>query len=517
MPDVIPNASGIPAAKKVSLLLLVPDRGSPQGFLTRTRFDRSGGLRGIILLFRKFYKQVVLIFMSFFLVGCAQAADSVTLVRPTTATDVVALGATLIVSPEPKGTMVGTTPTSQLEGSPPTTPVSGRTYHAADGNRYVPGRGGLPEVKPLDIPLAGEPEWVVAAMGEAGSIWVAVLRDGRVQAFSVNGSGYEEIAVTPDRLPPGMPPLLKVEGSAPLLVTTPLADTSPLTHPVVVGGDDARIAYIAKNGDVVIWDGKEIGRLPVNALPDARILVDESSRLLVLTDPTRRYDHGVLGDDLEAVGVTLIETQPSLRIASQIQIPPPAVIEGIAPIWSDINADGMREIILTRSTPSQGAQIVIFNEMGEEIAAGPSIGRGYRWRNQLALAPFGPNGGLELVDVLTPHLTGVVEFYQLHAGRLQVVAEVPGYTSHVIGTGNLDMALAGDFDGDGSVEVLLPDQTLTELGAINRTGDGAAAAWSVPLEGILATNLAAVSFPDGSLALGLGRDDGVLRVWLPDR
>ncbi|MCJ7557026.1 MAG: hypothetical protein MUP90_08950, partial [Gammaproteobacteria bacterium] len=142
---------------------------------------------------------------------------------------------------------------------------------------------------------------------------------------------------------------------------------------------------------------------------------------------------------------------------------------------------------------------------------------GYRWRNQLALAPFGPNGGLELVVVLTPHLTGVVEFYQLHAERLDVVAGVPGYTSHVIGTRNLDMALAGDFDGDGSVEVLLPGQSLTELGAIRRTGDGAEAVWSLPIDGILTTNLAAVSFPDGSLALGLGRGDGVLRVWLPDR
>ena len=502
---------------EVSLLLLVQNSGAPQGFLTRTRFGRSGEWRGIILLFSKFYKQVALIFVSLVLVGCAKATDSVPLMRPTTTTDAVALGVTLIVSPEPQKAMAETTPSSLLEGSPPTTLVYGRTYHTVDGNRYVSGRGDLPDVKPLDIPLASEPEWVVAAPGEVGSIWIVVLMGGGVQAFSVNGSGYEEIAVTPDRLPPGMPPLLKVGGSAPILVTAPLDDASPLTHPVVVGGDGARIAYIAKNGDVVIWDGKEIGRLPVNALPDARILVDESGRLLVLTDPTRRYDHGVLGDDLEAAGVTLIETQSLFHVVSQIQIPQPAVIEGIAPIWSDINADGMREIILTRSTPSQGAQIVVFNEMGEEIAAGPSIGRGYRWRNQLALAPFGPSGGLELVDVLTPHLTGVVEFYQLHAERLQVVAGVAGYTSHVIGTRNLDMALAGDFDGDGSVEVLLPDQSLTELGAIRRAGDGAEAAWSVPLDGILTTNLAAVSFPDGCLALGLGRDDGVLRVWLPDR
>jgi hypothetical protein len=474
-------------------------------------------LRGIILLFSNFYKQVGLILVSLVLVGCTRATGSIPPLRPMTATDAVALEATLVVSPEPQRKMAEKTPTSLPKGSQPTTPVYGRTYHRVDGNRFVSGKGVLPEAKPLDIPLAGEPEWVVAAPGEGGSIWVVVLRDGHVQAFSVYGSGYEEIAVTPDRLPTGMPPLLKVGGSIPVLMTAPLDDASSLTHPVVVGEDGARIAYIAKNGDVVIWDGKEIGRLPVNALPDARLLADEDGRLLLLTDPTRRYDHGVLADDLEAAGITLIETQPSLHVASQIQILQPAVIEGIAPIWSDINADGMREIILTRSTPSQGAQLVVFNEIGEEIAAGPRIGRGYRWRNQLALAPFGPNGGLELVDVLTPHLTGVVEFFQLHAERLEVVAGVPGYTSHVIGTRNLDMALAGDFDGDGSIEVLLPDQSRTELGAIRRTGDDAEVAWIVPLDGILTTNLAAVSFPDGGLALGLGRGDGVLRVWMPDR
>ncbi|MFC2055525.1 hypothetical protein ACFLV7_14695, partial [Chloroflexota bacterium] len=192
------------------------------------------------MLFSKFYKQVVLIFVSLVLVGCAKAADSIPALRPTTATDVVALEATWIVSPDHQKAMADTIPTSLLEGSPPTTPVYGRTYHAADGNRYASGRGGLPDVTPLDIPLAGEPGWVVAA-------------PGRVQAFFVKDSWYEEITVPPDRLPPGIPPLLKVAGSASILVTAPLDDASSLTHPVVVGEEGARIAYIAKNGDVVIW------------------------------------------------------------------------------------------------------------------------------------------------------------------------------------------------------------------------------------------------------------------------
>jgi len=74
---------------------------------------------------------------------------------------------------------------------------------------------------------------------------------------------------------------------------------------------------------------------------------------------------------------------------------------------------------------------------------------------------------------------------------------------------------AGDFDGDGAVELLVPDQAQESLGAIRRTNDGAMTAWSIPFEGTLSTNLAAVTLPGGVLALGAGLEEGVLRLWLP--
>ena len=39
----------------------------------------------------------------------------------------------------------------------------GYTHQRPDGNRMMLGRGSLPEVSPIDIPLTGSPEWVVAA------------------------------------------------------------------------------------------------------------------------------------------------------------------------------------------------------------------------------------------------------------------------------------------------------------------------------------------------------------------
>jgi len=103
----------------------------------------------------------------------------------------------------------------------------------------------------------------------------------------------------------------------------------------------------------------------------------------------------------------------------------------------------------------------------------------------------------------------------LEGDQLRTVAQVPGYTSHVIRTCNLDIAAAGDFDGDGQVELLLPNLARTELGAIRRTEDGAEVVWMVPVDGMVTTNLAGVTLAEGNLAVAVGRDDGTLRLWLP--
>lgn len=56
-----------------------------------------------------------------------------------------------------------------------------------------------------------------------------------------------------------------------------------------------------------------------------------------------------------------------------------------------------------------------------------------------------------------------------------VVTEVNGYTSHIIGGRNLDMAVAGQFDESGRLTMLHPIQARTELGAIQHNADGAEA------------------------------------------
>ncbi len=398
---------------------------------------------------------------------------------------------------------------------PASPPIFSFTYQQPDGNRVSAGVGRLPRSLPLDIPLDGQPEWVLAAPIGDGVVWSVMLADGRVQGFQVNGAGEATAVNLPDPGLAGFAPIMRLTGDEISLLRAP---TSPAagSHPVIFNqrGD---MAYGTADGRLVLSDanGLSLADVAVNPLPDARILYDENGRLLLLTDPADRYGHGVLGDGLEAGGVTLVETAPESRVALSIPIPEPGVVEGISPIWTDWDGDGRREIIVTQSDANQGAQVVVYDESGTEVAAGPVIGQGFRWRHQIAVAPFGPNGEMELAESLTPHIGGVVGFYRWEGDALRIVAQLPGYTSHVIYSRNMDMAAAADFDGDGRYELLLPNQQRTELGGIRRTPSGAEAAWTLPLDGVMVTNLGMATGTDGRLWLGVGLADGTLRLWLP--
>ena len=118
-----------------------------------------------------------------------------------------------------------------------------------------------------------------------------------------------------------------------------------------------------------------------------------------------------------------------------------------------------------------------------------------------------------MAEVLTPHIGGIAGFYRLEGDSLNLVAQRPGVTSHTIGSRNLDMGLAGDLDGDGQPELVVFDQSLVELMALRHTEDGIDGAWQPPVGGKAATNLASVDL-GGGITLGVGRDDGVLRIWL---
>lgn len=387
------------------------------------------------------------------------------------------------------------------------------THQQADGNRIIEGHMDLLNSSYIDIALSAEPEWLLASSTITGPLWAVVMKDGNVQAFSNSNGNIMKINISPERIHTDSPPLLMIKDGEAFIVASGASNESLLTHPIVLASS-GRNVFVDNQGDLVIRvNDKEIERFELKAIPDARLIMDENERLLFLTGASEKYRHGVLGDKIEASSITLLKTSGQTSVERTINIPKGDVIEGIAPIWADLNEDGIREIIVTLSNKEDGARLVVFSEDGKMMASGPSIGSGYRWRHQIAVAAFGPDGDTEIATVLTPHIGGITQFYQLEGDELRIVASLPEYTSHIMGSRNLDMGIAGDFDNDGNFELLLPSQDLRTLGIIKHTKDGANIIGQLELDGKLSTNLAAIKMPDGNIQLAAGIDDSKLRIW----
>lgn len=392
----------------------------------------------------------------------------------------------------------------------------GLTYINPGGNRYLETKGIPQSLQSIDLKLPGKAIWLLATPIADGIIWSAALEDGTVVSYPILSIGVNEIQPEIVRLAPGQPPAaINLSGGFSLVVVED-KQQSYTSHPIFLPLSGKR-AYINQSGDLVIVDDtdKVESVLPVDAIPDARILRDENDRLLLLSGPSSRYPHGVLGDQLEATSFTLVETLPELRILQVTALPENEVIEGVAPIWWDFNGDDQLEVIITISDLDLGSRIVIFDESGTRVTQGPVIGQAFRWRHQIAAAQFAPEGDVELAVVRTPHIGGVVEFYRLEGDQLSIKAEFPAVTSHMIGSRNLDQAAAADIDGDGLVELLVFAPDLTELIAVQRLSTGAEQDFRLPIGAVATSNIAGALLPDGRLAIGVAKADNSLRIWLP--
>eukprot|EP01023_Acetabularia_acetabulum_P030570 TRINITY_DN28755_c0_g1_i1.p2 TRINITY_DN28755_c0_g1~~TRINITY_DN28755_c0_g1_i1.p2 ORF type:complete len:127 (+),score=39.82 TRINITY_DN28755_c0_g1_i1:53-433(+) len=126
---------------------------------------------------------------------------------------------------------------------------------------------------------------------------------------------------------------------------------------------------------------------------------------------------------------------------------------------------------------------------------------------------------MEIIDVLTPHIGGTVEFFQPSFeldSKLELVAKSrPIYTSHVIGSRNTDMGFVGDVDGDGKLEVLVPTLNLVSLVALQREAQGVEEKVVFEFEGDqLSSNLIGVEYNNESMAVVAGLDSGRVLVWV---
>jgi hypothetical protein len=382
------------------------------------------------------------------------------------------------------------------------------TRPQASGNRYLAGASDLAKAEPVTFDPPGTPRWLVAHPAERGSHWTVVADDGTATLYRVaDGDATRER--TYDPLPAETPPVVAATESGSGLLRPP-SGMATQSVPTVVPGEEStapKTLYLAENGDLVVA-GETVERLPVDGLPDGRIVAVGDGTYALYGGGTGRYTHGALGDTTEGSELTVFDPEGPATVGAAT-LDPPQAFEGLSPLVADVDGDGDPEVVTTVADSSRGARIAVFDPSGERVATGPVHEPG--WRHQLAVAPLGPGGEVELAVVRKPHVERLLELYRLEGGTLSVVGTLSGFSTHTYGSRVTDGAVAGDLDDDGATELLLPTAQRTELAAVRHERDGPSVAWQWSLPTRVQTNVTGVPTGTG-LAVGVGTGDEV-RVW----
>jgi hypothetical protein len=233
------------------------------------------------------------------------------------------------------------------------------------------------------------------------------------------------------------------------------------------------------------------GKPPHARLPDGGLATSATGdiRKAWFAGPTDIYGHGILGDPIEAA-MLVAEDAGGARyaIAASAEARPNAVFEDLQPRLADLDGDGTIEIVAIRTFTEAGASIAVYGLAGGKLALlaqTPPIGLPSRWRNPSAIADFDARPGLEIAEVVTPHIGGTLRLWHFNrvAGALAAVADAFGFSNHFIGSRELRLSAAADLDGDAISELALPSADRTALRIMAFSAGKAAQIAAVKLPG----------------------------------
>ncbi len=197
---------------------------------------------------------------------------------------------------------------------------------------------------------------------------------------------------------------------------------------IAVGANWYRLANDAAG--LVPASSPDRPKLPRDALADGRMIVGAAQVARAwLAAPTSRYDHGVLGDAIEA-GSLVIERLDG-RHGSVTR--PRRGVRGSSPRIASI--DGRDWIVVVKSYLDRGSALAIIDADSMTIAAEtPPIGHAHAWLNPAGIADYDGNGTTDIALVRQPHVVGRLELWSWKDRKLTKVIEVAEVTNHFIGS-----------------------------------------------------------------------------------
>lgn len=208
---------------------------------------------------------------------------------------------------------------------------------------------------------------------------------------------------------------------------------------------------------------------PMASLPDGiPALGKKQISRAWLADPTSRYAHGALGDDIEA-GALIV----NLRSGRQhvFRLPETSVFEDLRPRLVDLDQDGADEVVVIRAYENAGGAVSVFkaDDAGIRLwAESPAIGIANRWLNIAGFGDFDGDGRLEIAHVQTPHIGGILIISRVEEGRwVELTRDATGAGAGISNHAYLsrELGLSAVFEDDPGERhaLVLPDQSRTDL------------------------------------------------------
>ncbi len=296
----------------------------------------------------------------------------------------------------------------------------------------------------------------------------------------------------------------------------------PDGEPIVVDGIGGRHRVRLHAGQIVLQPAGPAVDLsaPPQALPDALMVPGAHGLWAWLDQPTTRYEHGVLGDEIEAGGLSVGYPDGSRK---SLTLPKDRVFEDRAPRFVDINGDGRDEILTVTSYLDRGAALTLIDPGSaggmspRVIAEATPIGTPNRWLNPVGAGDIDGDGRIEMLAVITPHIGGTLTAYEWQGGAIVVDHELNGFSNHAIGSRELGLSEIADLDtpADGIAEVIVPDQTRRTMTVVRFT-DTPRIVSKIDLSGRIVHRLVIFDLDgDQTPELIFGLDNGSLVVWKP--
>lgn len=278
--------------------------------------------------------------------------------------------------------------------------------------------------------------------------------------------------------------------------------------------DGKRYGLSLKDGRYSLSPMKAADKAKIDAdpIPDGRIAFGNGKIAAAwLAEPTLRYRHGVLGDNVEAEALKV-----RLRDGRTLThtLPEDSVYEDLEPRIIDL--DGEEAVLVVRSYLDSGAAIAVYriveNKIQPEGEAYP-IGLSHRWLNPAGAADFDGDGRTEIAAVVTPHLSGVLTIYQLDGDVFRKDAARSGYSTHFIGSTVLAMSVVLDANSDGVPDIVLPSLDRERLAVVTFAGGSSRELLSLPQPSRIVTSVVASDLDGNGVSdIVFGREDGVLVV-----